>query len=79
VKLATAGVALALVVTGCRVTVDLAEHSPVYLETTTTTLHPADNCHEDEAYTPVDYLTPGALEDVHGVTRVCVNLDEINN
>ena len=39
--------------------------------------HPADSCHEDEAWVAVDHTTPGAIEDVHGVSRMCVNVSEV--
>ncbi len=39
--------------------------------------HPADMCREDEAWTAVDWQTPGGNWDRHGVTRMCVNTEEI--
>ena len=39
--------------------------------------HPADACHEDQAWTAVDYRDPLGVEDIHGVTRRCVNVDEM--
>ena len=39
--------------------------------------HAAEGCTEDEAWIAVDYQTPGAFEDSHGVTRACVNIEEI--
>lgn len=37
--------------------------------------HPADQCQEDEAWTAVHFQDPNGIEDIHGVTRACVNLD----
>lgn len=34
------------------------------------------DCQEDENWDVVDYRTPGATEDIHGVTRMCVHVDE---
>ena len=34
-------------------------------------------CHEDEVALPVDYRTPGAVEDEVGITRMCVPVDVI--
>lgn len=39
--------------------------------------HAAEACVEDEAWIAVDYQTPGAFVDSHGVTRACVNVEEI--
>lgn len=40
--------------------------------------HPADSCREDEAWVAVDYRTEGAIEDIHGVSRMCVSMDELD-
>jgi hypothetical protein len=32
-------------------------------------------CQEDENWDTVDYRTPGAVDDIHGVTRMCVAAD----
>jgi hypothetical protein len=39
--------------------------------------HLADQCQEDEDYTAVHYETPGAVDDIHGVTRMCRPVDDI--
>lgn len=41
-----------------------------------TRTHAADACHEDEVWAPVHYETPGAIEDVHGVSRMCINVEQ---
>lgn len=41
--------------------------------------HAAENCREDEAWIAVDYNTPNAFVDSNGVTRACVNVEEIND
>lgn len=38
---------------------------------------PVGTCHEDEVAWTVDYRTEGAFEDAHGVTRVCVPMDDL--
>ena len=35
------------------------------------------SCQEDEAWTPVHHETPGAIEDSYGVSRMCVNVEDI--
>ena len=37
--------------------------------------HPADQCHEDGAWVAVDHRSTDAIEDVHGVSRACRNID----
>lgn len=40
-------------------------------------MHPAEACMEDEVWAPVHYQTQGADRDAGGVTRMCVNIDEL--
>lgn len=37
--------------------------------------HAADACREDESWVAVDYLDPRGSEDLHGVSRACVNVE----
>ena len=39
--------------------------------------HLADNCQEDEDWATVHWETPNAVDDIHGVTRLCVNHEEL--
>lgn len=39
--------------------------------------HAAEACMEDEAWVAVHFETEGAFEDSHGVTRACVNVEEL--
>ena len=79
----TALVGLALVITagtgtgtdphyGARLSEPLPEPSTIER-----VAHPADSCLEDQAYVPVDYRDPIGVEDIRGVTRACVNIDEL--
>ena len=38
--------------------------------------HLADACQEDENWITVDHLDPRGREDVHGVSRACVNSED---
>lgn len=38
-------------------------------------LHP--NCQEDEGWVPVPQGTPNSFEDLNGVTRACIHLDDL--
>ena len=39
--------------------------------------HPADSCQEDEAWIAVDHHALDAIEDTHGVSRACRNIDDL--
>ena len=39
--------------------------------------HLADQCPEDEAWVAVHYDDPRGVDDIHGVTRACVNHEEL--
>lgn len=39
--------------------------------------HAAEACQEDEAWIAVDHNTPNAFVDSHGVTRACINIDDM--
>ena len=39
--------------------------------------HPADSCQEDEAWVAVDHHALDAVEDTHGVSRACRNIDDL--
>ena len=38
--------------------------------------HLADACQEDENWITVDHLDPRGREDVHGVSRACINSED---
>ena len=39
--------------------------------------HAAEGCREDEAWVAVHHNTPMSFVDSHGVTRACVNIEEL--
>ncbi len=39
--------------------------------------HPADQCQEDGAWVAVNWKDQDAIEDIHGVSRACRNIDDL--
>ena len=67
-KVIAALIILAALASSCSEAPERIIHQPVYIDS-------GPNCEEDEGWIPVDYRAAEGVEDVRGVTRMCISLD----